>query len=201
MDNSDIKSYTIINYLFSIYNNNEIDSRGLLKDSIEISLSQWHKQCIINNNNDVIPIILKLFQNLNKNPKKLTVGENSKIKIPDFQSYLSYEWVLSSYKSIITDRYISYDFEVILNTLLLLLNDNLPVIRSKIIKTLSLLISVDPYLILRNNVKDAVTQRFNDMSISVREETVRLVGGFVLKGIYMYVYKYTYIYIYIYIYI
>jgi hypothetical protein len=164
IDNNDIKSYTIINYLFNIYNNNEIDSRGLLKDSVEISLSLWHKQCIINNNNEIIPIIHKLFKNINKNPqnsqKNNSKGENSKIKIPDFQSYLSYEWILSSYKYIITGRYVTYDFEVLLNTLLSFLNDNLPVIRSKIIKTLSLLINIDPCLILRNNVKDAVTQRY-----------------------------------------
>ena len=49
-------------------------------------------------------------------------------------------------------------------------------------KTLSILTKIDPNLISRDLVRESVTERFNDVSISVREEAVKLVGGFVNQG-------------------
>jgi hypothetical protein len=43
-------------------------------------------------------------------------------------------------------------------------------------------LDADPELICDDLIRDAVTERFNDVAISVREEAVKLVGGFVLRG-------------------
>ena len=56
-----------------------------------------------------------------------------------------------------------------------------PAVRARVVKTLAALTKTDPNLITRDAFRDAVTERFNDVAISVREEAVKLVGGFVLK--------------------
>jgi HEAT repeat associated with sister chromatid cohesion len=61
-------------------------------------------------------------------------------------------------------------------------SENFPLIRSKVVKTLSVLTKIDPNLITRDLVRECVTERFNDVAISVREEAVKLVGGFVQQG-------------------
>jgi hypothetical protein len=57
-----------------------------------------------------------------------------------------------------------------------------PAVRARVVKTLALLTKADPSLIARPSFTDAVTERFNDVAISVREEAVKLVGGFVTKA-------------------
>ncbi len=58
-----------------------------------------------------------------------------------------------------------------------------PAVRARIIRTFASILKVDPDLIARENIKDAVTERFNDVGISVREEAVKLVGVcFVQQG-------------------
>ena len=62
-------------------------------------------------------------------------------------------------------------------------SEPLPGVRARVVRTLSSFTKIDPDLISRDLVRDSVTARFNDVAISVREEAVKLVGGFVLKGI------------------
>ena len=61
-------------------------------------------------------------------------------------------------------------------------SEPLPGVRARVVKTLSVLTKLDPNLISREIVRDSVTERFSDMATSVREEAVKLVGGFVLLG-------------------
>jgi len=57
-----------------------------------------------------------------------------------------------------------------------------PAVRARVVKTLALLTKADPSLLARPSFTDAETERFNDVAISVREEAVKLVGGFVTKA-------------------
>lgn len=68
-------------------------------------------------------------------------------------------------------------------------SESFPLIRARVVKTVSILTKIDPNLILRDIVRQSVTERFDDVAISVREEAVKLVGGFVHKGGYSYTLK------------
>ena len=81
-----------------------------------------------------------------------------------------------------TERNLSADFEKLLNALLFLFSEPVPTVRAKVVKTFSTLTKLDPNLISRDLVRESVTERLNDIAISVREEAVKLVGGFVLLG-------------------
>ena len=94
----------------------------------------------------------------------------------------SYEWLTYCYRTMLTRRCLETDFEKIVHAILFLFSEPQPAVRARVVKTLSSLTKTDPTLILRDSFRDAVTERFNDVAISVREEAVKLVGGFVLKG-------------------
>ena len=96
--------------------------------------------------------------------------------------FFSYEWVQSSTRSLLSERILNTIFERILNALLILFSEQSPMVRARVVRALSLFFSVDAQLISRVAVKEAVNDRFYDIAISVREEVVKLVGGFVLKG-------------------
>ena len=49
-------------------------------------------------------------------------------------------------------------------------------------KTLGALVTAEHALAAREEIRTAVLERFDDVAISVREEAVRLAGGFVLQG-------------------
>jgi hypothetical protein len=98
------------------------------------------------------------------------------------RAFFSYEWVQSSMRSLLSERILSTIFERILNALLILFAEPSPMVRARVVRALSLFFGVDAQLISRGAVKEAVNDRFYDVAISVREEVVKLVGGFVLKG-------------------
>ena len=60
--------------------------------------------------------------------------------------------------------------------------DPLPIIRAKAIRTLLQLMQVDEDLIKRDSIRITITNRLFDKAISVREETVKLLGYYVIKG-------------------
>eukprot|EP01041_Mallomonas_annulata_P001962 gene1962-3810_t len=112
---------------------------------------------------------------------------DSKVDISDligdsWRTNLTLEWTQSKYISLLCNRYLYKGFENILRILILLLSDTQPLLRARVIKTLAILIKSDPSLSSRKEIRDAVAERFNDVSISVRDESVRLVGSFIMSG-------------------
>jgi len=69
-----------------------------------------------------------------------------------------------------------------LQTLLHMSTDPLPIIRAKVMRTLLQLMQIDEDLINRDSIRVTITNRLFDKAISVREETVKLLGHYVIKG-------------------
>jgi hypothetical protein len=69
-----------------------------------------------------------------------------------------------------------------IQTLIHISADPLPIIRAKAVKTLLQLMQVDEDLIKRDSIRITITNRLFDKAISVREETVKLLGYYVIKG-------------------
>jgi hypothetical protein len=65
-------------------------------------------------------------------------------------------------------------YELIISSLLMMLSENSPLIRSRVLKSLSSLTKEDSNLIVVDEFRKAVVERFNDMAISVREEAVKV---------------------------
>ena len=107
--------------------------------------------------------------------------------------------IQSAYRRILTERKLITDFEQLLNALLYMFSESFPLIRARVVKTVSILTKIDPNLILRDIVRQSVSERFDDVAISVREEAVKLVGGFVHQGSYSIPLKsYSYITVFLY---
>jgi hypothetical protein len=70
----------------------------------------------------------------------------------------------------------------LLSNLLLLVAQESPTIRAKIVKGLSSMLAAAPDLMAKEDVRACVVERFNDVAISVRQAAVDLVGGFVTSS-------------------
>jgi cohesin loading factor subunit SCC2 len=63
----------------------------------------------------------------------------------------------------------------------LMQSENSGALRKLAVKSLSHIVEVDPSLMTKKSIRDAVETRFKDEAISVREAAVNLVGTFVLQ--------------------
>jgi hypothetical protein len=185
-----------IQFNSDIHSENSVTpKRSYIHDSYDILLANWHLQAINGSKLESSQMIASLLLNsANKsagsNNFTLLAGGlngNTKLSLSDVEefakrSYLSYEFVESSYRQILTDSTLKNLFNIILSSILVFFADPSPVIRSRLVKTLNVILDSDPNLIKTDEIKNAVTDRFNDISISVREEAVKLVGNFMSKG-------------------
>lgn len=89
----------------------------------------------------------------------------------------SAQWVRRCYRQVITNRYLLSCFEKILNLFCVLLSrQQSPQLRAKVLKLMTPLMKIDRSLFNRQNIRSVVCERFNDASIMVREESIKLVG-------------------------
>ena len=111
-------------------------------------------------------------------------GEVFSINEYSHKGMYSYEFCTKQCKTVLTHRTIQKVYEGILSTILqLLISEPLPTVRARAMKSLHRLLKADPELIQRDTVRDIVIKKgLNDQAISVREESVKLVGTFVLFG-------------------
>tara|TARA_A100001015_G_scaffold124639_1_gene138120 strand:+ start:10 stop:4383 length:4374 start_codon:yes stop_codon:yes gene_type:complete len=114
----------------------------------------------------------------------LPTGEVFTLNEYSHKGMYSYEFCSKQFKTVLTHRVIQKIYEGILNTILqLLISEPLPIVRARAMKSLHRILKADPELIQRDTVRDIVIKRgLNDIAISVREESVKLVGTFVLFG-------------------
>jgi hypothetical protein len=92
------------------------------------------------------------------------------------------EWTRICYRQVLhNDRSLQSDFDGIVRVLLLLFSQPSPQVRSRVIRAIAVLLQTDLSLLGVPDIRDSVIERFNDVSISVREETVKLVGAYILQ--------------------
>lgn len=97
-------------------------------------------------------------------------------------TFQSFEWASYCYSHIQrTSRFLQNDFFAIQKSLIILFSHPSPQIRARVVRSLNLLVKVDPTLFENSAWKTSVIERFNDVAISVREEVVKLVGGYILE--------------------
>ena len=172
-----------------------IPKSSYIHDSYDILLANWHLQAVSGNkleSSQMISSMLLNSSNKSTGSNKVTLldgGLNGNMKlslssVEEFgrRSYLSYEFVESSLRQILSDSVLKNLFTIILSSILVFFEDPSPIIRARLVKTLNVILDSDPDLIKTDDIKNAVTDRFNDISISVREEAVKLVGNFMSKG-------------------
>lgn len=91
-------------------------------------------------------------------------------------------WSVICYRQICSSRFISQDSQRVLHILVLLMSSqSSPLIRARCMKAISSLVRTDSSLLRLPRMEELVLERFNDVSISVREETVKLVGKYLLS--------------------
>ncbi|XP_019855038.1 PREDICTED: nipped-B-like protein isoform X1 [Amphimedon queenslandica] len=94
--------------------------------------------------------------------------------------------ILDEQKSILVTRYLSSEktfsktFDLYLASLLKILNEPSVHVRTKAMKALSAIVTSDPDILSKPDLKRAVQSRFSDSSTLVREAAVELIGRFVL---------------------
>ncbi|XP_032230599.2 nipped-B-like protein B isoform X2 [Nematostella vectensis] len=94
---------------------------------------------------------------------------------------------ISLEKALLMSRYLgssrsfSRSFDNYLGQILRILNENVVAIRTKAMKALSAVVCADPSILSREDMQNGVHNRLVDMSTSVREAAVELIGRFVLN--------------------
>jgi hypothetical protein len=96
--------------------------------------------------------------------------------------FYSYDNIQFIFLKTFTNRNFSNYFEYILDAILNTLSLSIPSIRARAIRIIGSFVNVDATLITHKDVREAIIERFNDIAISVRDEAVKLVGSYVLKG-------------------
>eukprot|EP01038_Epipyxis_sp_PR26KG_P004076 gene4076-5822_t len=177
-------------------------------DALAFNLSLWSKQSIAEGSKNVMLFTaflssLSIFDsNADSNTKShldfndtftafdaqhtITYNNSSSSTSENQRSNLnginSIEYAMISNKIITSNWYLKSLFENILQAIIMMASDPAPTIRSKVMKILASILSCDKSLILRDHFRSTVESRLNDRFISVREETVRLIGNIVVAA-------------------
>jgi hypothetical protein len=127
----------------------------------------------------------QLLRMEDKEHNELLSMRNSKEQEYDeynWRARYSTQWIHLCYRHVVIHRNLSASFEKILSLFCAMLkHQQAPQLRAKVLKLLSPLMKTDSGLFSRPNIRGAVCERFNDSSIMVREESIKLVGINVLK--------------------
>lgn len=95
----------------------------------------------------------------------------------------SSQWTHRCYRHIIVHQYLDNLFDKITNLLCIILSQQQsPQLRAKVLKILGMTMKIDQELFRRPNLQHVVCERFNDASIMVREEAIKLVGANILQN-------------------
>ena len=94
----------------------------------------------------------------------------------------SVEAVLAASRSVVANRSAAVFFEKMLELFRHILHESSPIVRARITKVLSHILQVEFNLLSRSDVEGLVSKMLLDRAISVREESVKLIGSYVLSG-------------------
>lgn len=96
-------------------------------------------------------------------------------------NHLDYEQATLVTRYLASSRSFSKSFDAYLSQILRVLNESAVAIRTKAMKSLSAVISADPSILSRDDMQKGVHAKFVDVSTSVREAAIELIGRFVLN--------------------
>eukprot|EP00794_Sanderia_malayensis_P008158 gene8158-9031_t len=107
--------------------------------------------------------------------------DNSTTTFRSSQQKISYQesCIISKYLS--STRTFCQSFDIYLQQIFKMLNEQAVALRTKAVKALTSIVSTDPNILGREDVQVSVHCRFRDQSTLVREAAVDLIGQFVLK--------------------
>jgi hypothetical protein len=158
------------------------------------TLALWFASAVADNRRDVALYVRSLIAALAASPGSgyataISAHGSSAaagIALPDTDSggtgVSTIEAVTSASRAVLLQRTVSTMFERILSEILHLTTESQPTVRAKAVRVLSPLLQCDNDLIQRDHVREALTSRLYDRSISVREEAVKILGYYVVRG-------------------
>lgn len=92
------------------------------------------------------------------------------------------EAVSSATRGALLQRTVATMFERVLAEILHMTSEAQPTVRAKAVRVLSPLLQCDNDLIQRDHLREVLTSRLYDSAISVREEAVKILGYYVVRG-------------------
>jgi hypothetical protein len=186
---ADLFHYCLLNFLVSQLDLslNQVSSSNLLFGSIVSNSALWMmnnlksgQSAAAANTFQIITHLCKLVQQSDSKSPSFGLLEGHKLR-PTL-SFSSFEWASHCNMLILLNsRFLHSDFSAIQKSLLNLFSHPSPLVRSRVVRSLNLLVKVDSSLFENKSIKESVLERFNDVAISVREEVVKLVGGYLLE--------------------
>jgi hypothetical protein len=194
MNPSDLHHYCLINFLLSelkIQSCGRVDPSTLLFQSIISNVALWMMNSLKIGNVHVASFASKIIHKLhqfskegNCDLKQLTLPllfDSHRSSQPAI-SVMSPEWASHCCLQILVkQRFLRNDILAVQKSLLNLFSHPSPLVRSRVVRSLHLLVKADPSLFQNRAIQESVVERFNDVAISVREEVVKLVGGYLLE--------------------
>lgn len=197
----DVNVFIVVEHFHALYlSSQSLSFQDLIKDSLAMILVQWlryssnHKHAVtLSYIEDLIQFYLPDYQiycNISPLKAKLiypsidklsanapSVLMNLKSADTPNGSIVASDVMNVVYKKVITNFSLHGFSEVIMNILTMALTDPSPIIRARVVRSIHSLIRVDHNLFLsRPDLNTDITSRLHDVSISVREETVKLFG-------------------------
>ncbi|CAG9855417.1 unnamed protein product [Phyllotreta striolata] len=112
-------------------------------------------------------------------PFQEAISSGNRIQV--YQTYIDYTSAELIAQFLASKRYFSQSFDQYLKAILIVLKENSIAIRTKAMKCLTMIVEADPAVLGRHDMQMGVNMSFLDLSTSVREAAVDLVGKFVLS--------------------
>eukprot|EP01034_Spumella_vulgaris_P021271 gene21271-27294_t len=167
----------------------ESSADDFLRDARDITLTMWHQHADCQRRSPVSAHVLKLLNQA----VGVTCDRESKARGDAYfysakeeyawRGNYSLESILGNIRYVLNEGLLYSLFNKVLETLLRSLEDTAPAIRAKVLKLMTVLLQHDAELIRTDEIRRAITLRLEDRAISVREEAVKLVGGYIVRGI------------------
>jgi hypothetical protein len=179
----DVQSFTISEYLrLNTELRHQSDS-----DAYKLWMLLWIQDAMSSKREGVAHAATHILQsfkskNITRHSAAAEVMQASLAKEEKLKTFYSSEWIRKTMRNVLVDRFLEHFFESILGSVLLLFAEGSPLVRARAMKTLNTLLRADPELSFKQEVKETITERLYDAAICVREETVKLIGGFVTQG-------------------
>ena len=185
-------------------NNNNFETINYLENTFINFIKTNSYELIFNNNNSInieaIPNSSKQTRDRQTNTQADTQRDSNITLLEQknlsnvFKSELnslnySFQYITTLYQSIIINYRYSQLFDIIFNLFVYILTDNSnsfnnsPIIIARILKSLNLLIRSDIKLFNKLIIKQIIIKYITDSSISVREETIKIIGYLLLSNI------------------
>ena len=157
---------------------------GSHADAYATNLALWYTSAVMQGRSEVAVYVKEAMAACiaKKRSVHSTAWQSSVMDSNSTRGSFFVEAVLAANRVVLISRSLNVMFERTLNEILALSKELQPTVRAKVIRVLNPLLQSDNDLIQRDNIRTVITSRLNDRAISVREESVKLLSQYVIRG-------------------